>query len=138
MAGRSAEGQVRPDREARGVTEMPAKGSLLQKEVKDAVSVLTFTTPNIDQSNVDDLLQEMTRELGAEGEARVLLDFCNVQYVSSIVLGNFVLFRRRVDDVGGKLKLCNLSPILHNLFRITKLDHLFTIEDDMETALQRF
>jgi len=111
---------------------------LFEKEMKGDVMVLTFTPANIDQSNVDSLLEQMMREIETGTCRGFLLDFRNVQYISSIVLGNFVLFRKQLEEAGQKLKLCNLSPIVRNLFKITKLDHLFTISNDLDKALEPF
>jgi len=111
---------------------------LFKKESHDDVHILTLVPANIDQANVDDLLEAMMFELEKADQPDFLIDFSSVQYISSIVLGNFVVFRRRVEDAGGTLKMCNLSPVLQSLFRITKLDHLFSIHENRQKALERF
>jgi anti-sigma B factor antagonist len=43
-----------------------------------------------------------------------------------------------VVSSGGKLRLCELSPVIQQVFRTANLDRLFTIDRDQRTALDTF
>jgi hypothetical protein len=58
------------------------------------------------------------------------LNFRNVEYVSSAALGLFITLHRTMVAGGGQLVLCFLRPEIYEVFQLTKLDRLLTIEDD--------
>jgi anti-sigma B factor antagonist len=43
-----------------------------------------------------------------------------------------------VNGSAGKLILCNIDPQIYEVFEITKLNKLFNIQKDEQTALQSF
>ena len=45
---------------------------------------------------------------------------------------------RRVDGTHGKLRLCEMSPVLQSVFRTANLDRLFSINRDLREALAAF
>ena len=70
--------------------------------------------------------------------ASLLLNFESVEYLSSAALGKLITLNKRIKEENGELKLCNIIPEIYEVFRITKLNRLFEIFDDMEQALRRF
>ena len=65
----------------------------------------------------------------------IVVDFSDVEYVNSTGLS--ILFRGylAIEKVGGKFMLANLNAKLNNLLSITKLNTLFDIEENIETAI---
>lgn len=59
----------------------------------------------------------------------VILDFAEAQYVASQVLGKLINLKKKVHLAQGKLRLQNLQPDLKEVFRICRLDQVFSIED---------
>ena len=86
----------------------------LRVETVDGVLVVSFTDSKI---VTEDQIQEVGDQLYALVEdgskKKILLNFGNVQYCSSTVLGKLVGFKRRVDAAKGKLKFCCIHPDLH-------------------------
>ncbi len=70
--------------------------------------------------------------------AKILLDFRNVQYLSSTMLAQLLTLDREVKKAGGQLKICGLGPILKDTFRIGHFEPMFSIYDDQESALKGF
>ena len=69
----------------------------------------------------------------------LLLDFQNVDYLSSAVLTELLKIKKSVLDSEGRLRLCGLSKTILEVFEITNLDKLFDLhQDDLEPNLQRF
>src|SRR5215212_9939355 len=69
------------------------------------------------------------------GERKLLVDFRETAYIDSSGLGVLVSAAKKARERGGDLRLANLSLDLKELFRLTKLDALFTLEggwDDEE------
>ena len=85
-----------------------------------------------------DLLVDLFRLVDELGRRKILLNFGNVEFLSSAALGKLITMNRKVQAVRGKLVLCNISREIREVFEITKLDKLFTILPDEQAALQAF
>jgi anti-anti-sigma factor len=59
---------------------------------------------------------------------RLVLDFSDVQYLSSADLGKLINLKKKVGAVRGKVRLRGIHPDLLEVFRITRLDQVFEIE----------
>jgi len=75
---------------------------------------------------------------GRGGLAHILLNFSNVEYLSSAALGKLITLNKKLGQAGGKLILCNISPEILEVFEITKLDKFFKIRKEEQAALQEF
>jgi anti-sigma B factor antagonist len=69
---------------------------------------------------------------------RLVVDFTDVNLVSSTLLSKLILLQRRVEASRGKLRLCDLSPIIQQVFRTSNLDRLFSIDRDQRASLESF
>jgi anti-sigma B factor antagonist len=69
---------------------------------------------------------------------RLVLDFSDVNLVSSTLLSKLILLQRRVDGTRGRMRLCELSPVIQQVFRTSNLDRLFKIDRDLRAALDSF
>lgn len=107
-------------------------------EVGD-VAVIRFVDYKIlNETNIQALGQELFRVVEKEGHHKLLLNFSNVQFLSSAALGKLILLDKKVKANNGKLKLSNISPEVYEVFAITKLNKLFDIKEDEADALADF
>lgn len=76
----------------------------------------------------------------AEEKAPVnmVLSFARVKHLSSSALGMLIRLHKRVQEGGGELKLCDIKPVLYEIFAITKLNKLFEIYDTEGAAVSSF
>jgi anti-sigma B factor antagonist len=111
----------------------------LRLEDVDGVLIASFVDTKI---VAEDQIQEVGEELYAlvddEAKKKILLNFGNVQYCSSTVLGKLVSLKRRVEKSKGKLKLCCIHPDLLVPFKLTGLDKVFEIYKEEQAALDKF
>lgn len=91
--------------------------------------------------------QSLIERIGAELQAAVLeaaatrklvLNFQQVQFMSSAMLGKLVLLQKKCKTDKVALKLCGISPNVMEVFTITKLNKLFEIVKDETTAVGGF
>ena len=68
----------------------------------------------------------------------MLLNFSNVEFLSSAALGKLITLDKKVKANAGRLKLSNIRPEIYEVFAITKLNKLFDIKDDEADALAAF
>jgi len=69
---------------------------------------------------------------------KLLLDFGGIQQVSSAALGRLVKLVSHAHSVRGSLKLCDLHSDMRQVFRITRLDSIFSLYDTRDDALAAF
>ena len=69
---------------------------------------------------------------------RIVINLSRVTYVDSSGLATLVEILKNMKAYGGKLRLANLSPKIKSLFEITKLEKLFEIVVDEDTAISNF
>jgi anti-sigma B factor antagonist len=67
---------------------------------------------------------------------RLVLDFTGVKYLSSAALGKLITLKRKVDQIGGRLRLCEIDSETMDVFKIAKLDDYFEICTDQRAALE--
>ncbi|HEX3152124.1 MAG TPA: STAS domain-containing protein [Gemmataceae bacterium] len=124
--------------ETRGMSQQPRRRRL---EVEDSgdVAVVQFVDKKIlDEQNIQMIGDDLFRLVDELGRRKILLNFGNVEFLSSAALGKLITMNRKVQAVRGKLVLCNISREIREVFEITKLDKLFTILPDEQAALQAF
>lgn len=68
----------------------------------------------------------------------LLIDFSQVEFLSSSVLGLLIRISKRVYEFDGSMRLCGINPKIAQIFKITRLDEVFAIFDDCESAVQSF
>jgi anti-sigma B factor antagonist len=100
------------------------------------VTVARFTDKKIlDENNIQVIGNQLFGLVEEEGRKKVVLDFSNVEYLSSAALGKLITMDKKTKAAGGKLRLCSIRPDIYEVFAITKLNKLFDIRDDQEQAL---
>lgn len=120
---------------------MPA-AELKHLRLRDAddVAVVRFVDSGLMYAT--DLIEEIGAELKSVladlGRGKILLDFEDVQYVASSMLGQLVQLERAVQAAKGQLKICGLGPVLSDTFRIGRFDRIFDIHPDEGSALKSF
>lgn len=110
--------------------------------VKDSadIAMVDFVGPQLMFSTdvVTEVGDELKAVLMGRDPAKVLLDFRNVQYLSSGMLAQLARVAREVESSGGQLKLCGLGPVLRDALRIGQFDPYFAIYENEESALRSF
>lgn len=92
-----------------------------------------------DERVVREVAEQIAVRLPGDDEPiRLVLNFNGVNLISSTLLSKLVLLQRRVDSSRGKMRLCELSPVLEQVFSTSHLDRLFGIDRDQRTALDHF
>ncbi|SIO48003.1 anti-sigma B factor antagonist [Rhodovulum sp. ES.010] len=104
---------------------------LKTEERDDAIHVIV-AEPRID-SAVAIRFKDRMREVVGEGPGRVVLDLGAVDFLDSSGLGAVVAVMKLLGP-DRRLELCNLTPNVEKVFRLTRMDRVFTIHADCEAA----
>lgn len=78
--------------------------------------------------------KDQMRALTAHAPARVVLDLHKVMFIDSSGLGAIVGAMKQLRE-GQKLELAGLTPNVDKVFRLTRMDTIFTIHTDVDAAL---
>jgi anti-sigma B factor antagonist len=101
------------------------------------VTIARFIDKKIlDESNIQIIGNQLFSLVDDDHRQKIVLDFSNVEYLSSAALGKLITMDKKVKGAGGKLRLCSIRSDILEVFKITRLDKLFTIRDDREKALE--
>ena len=105
----------------------------------DNVAVVRFVDRKIlDELIIQDLGQELFGLVEQENRRHILLNFTNVEFLSSAALGKLISLHKKVERAEGVLKLTNIRPEIYDVFTITRLNEKFEIKDEQEEALAEF
>ncbi len=107
---------------------------MIQSESRNNTLIL-----HIQEARVDMVVARKFREglssFIKEKPKRIVLDLKETEYFDSSALEALVAFMKDVKGYGGQLILCNLSRSLLTLLKLSKLDLLFEISDDLEKTV---
>lgn len=112
-----------------------------QLDVSDVgdVTVVRFTDRRIlDANNIEELGEQLFAIVNRPGGRKLLLNFREVEFLSSAALNKLIILDKKTRNLGGKLKLSNLRPEIHEVFVITRLNQLFDIHEEETDALASF
>ena len=116
----------------------PAKPRMSVRYAQEA-AIVTFTDERILEESDIQALQDSIMSLIEQIErVNLILDFCNVKFLSSAVLGLLIRISKKLYSDDGQLRLCNIDPKIHEIFKITRLDKVFDIHPDVESAVESF
>ena len=118
---------------------MTGDGRHLQIGNLGDVTVIAFLDRQItDEDLIDSICQQVFHLVDGEGRRKLVLDFGNVEHVSSAFLGFLTSLHRKMRELSGRVSICNLTPDIYKIFEITNLNRIFHIFNDQESALSLF
>jgi len=106
-------------------------------EYAEKATIVSFTDEKILEDRDIKALQDSIMSVVEQTERiKLILDFGNVQFLSSAVLGLLIRLSKRIYEHEGQLKLCNITPRIFEIFKITRLTKTFDIYKDVESAVE--
>jgi len=106
------------------------------KKVGD-IAVAEISKQEITMYETDKVKEEFTGILEKESKD-IVINFKNLEFISSIVLAATVYWLKLTKEKGGKLKFCELKNKVKEIFEITNLDKVFEIYPTESAALAAF
>lgn len=118
---------------------MPEQQSHLTVKDSGGVSVVEFSDRKIlDELSIAELTDELSRIIAKMKEVKLLLNFKNVEHLSSAALSMLITLNKQVNERKGALKLSDIAPPIYEVFKITRLNKMFSIYDTARDALDDF
>ncbi len=132
---------ISPFSQNQGNLTMPAKPDRPRLEVENNgdVTIVTFSDRKVlDADRIQVIGDQFSSLLDQSDRTRFLLDFQNVEYMSSATLGMLMMLKKKVQAKKGQMVLCNISPEIKEIFEITGLDKAFLICPSEQEGLRAF
>lgn len=101
----------------------------------DNATIVSFTDEKIlEEKDINSLQESIMSVIEQAERVNLILDFSNVKFLSSAVLGLLIRISKRIYEHDGQLRLCNIEPKIYEIFKITRLTKTFDIYKDVESA----
>jgi anti-sigma B factor antagonist len=111
----------------------------LELFTEGSVTVVRFKDHKIlDEANIQQLGEELSQVVASGDHAKLLLNFENVEFLSSAALGKLISVKKKAAAADIALKLCGIRHEIFEVFKITSLDKVFDIKDTQAEALSEF
>ena len=104
------------------------------EHAENAVLVTFIDEKILEEKDIQELQSSVMSVIEQGGRINLILDFCNVRFLSSSVLGLLIRISKRVYEQDGQLRLCNINPKIYEIFKITRLTKVFDIYENKESA----
>ena len=106
-------------------------------EYAENATITTFTSESIlEEKDIQALRESIMSVIEQTERINLILDFCNVRFLSSAVLGLLIRISKKIYERDGQLRLCNINPKIHEVFKITRLTKIFDIYKNTEDAVE--
>lgn len=101
------------------------------------INIIYLEGELIDKSQATGLMHQI-EELISQTNNRFIFDLSGIKYLNSSGLSVLINVLTKARKEGGDVVVTNVSERVNKLFLITKLNTVFTITDNKETAVANF
>lgn len=112
------------------------EGFEVAKGENDGVSIL-YIKGYLDAHTAPDL-EKAFQSLIDEKKYKIVVNFNELNYISSAGLGVFMGFIEDIRKNGGDIKLTNMKPKIYRVFDLLGFPTLYEILDDEKKAIEKF
>ena len=106
-------------------------------EYCENATIVTLSDEKIlEEKDIRALQESVMSVIEQADRMNLILDFHNVRFLSSAVLGVLIRVSKRIYERDGQLRLCNIQPKIHEVFKITRLTKVFDIYQDVASATE--
>ena len=111
---------------------------LVVQNIGDVVVVSLGSSTILDGITVEAVARRLFELVDQQARRKILLDFSQVKFLSSSMLGVLIRLQKRAGAIKGRVVIVGLRPELHRVFKITRLDKIFNFYRDEAEALSSF
>ncbi|NND99107.1 MAG: STAS domain-containing protein [Pirellulaceae bacterium] len=92
----------------------------------------------LDNQRIEQVSQELQEIVPQLKHKKLVLNFRGVSFMSSAMIAQLVMLNKSCKSQGAILKFCDVAPNVMEVFRISKLNQLFDIQENEEGAIASF
>ena len=98
--------------------------------------LVVYLEGRMDISNANEVEEELAKLIDDGGHQHLVLNMGKVDYMSSSGFRACIATLRKLNSLGGSLKLSDIKPSVKRIFDVIELTSLFTIYETEEDALK--
>lgn len=106
---------------------------IIKAKEEDNVTIISFSklrNGQLDLSNTEGLKKAFNKITTADSRKNVILNFQDIQYIDSSIIGCIVDLFNDIRNKGGALKLVNVSKNIFEILEMTNLSRFLDISRD--------
>ncbi len=104
---------------------------------EDGVLLVYFQDVRIiDETRISSLGQELNDLTNDADNDKIVVNFQNVSFMSSAMIGKLVQFGKKCKGGKVKLRFCNINENVLEVFNLMKLNKVFEIDKDEATSIK--
>ena len=119
-----------------GFKPQPKMQTVVQADNVAVVSLLESRI--LDEGNIAEIGRQLMDLVTRQYMIKMVIDLGEVKYLSSAVLRQFIALYKAIVQEKGDLKLCRVGPEIREVFKITQLDKMIEIHDNLDSAINSF
>lgn len=104
----------------------------------DIIKVELLDRNILEEAAIQQIGEEISALIDQTNNPKILINFSNVEHLSSAALGTLITVNNKVRQKGGQLRLTHIDSQIYEVFVITRLNKLFQIYDDNDQAVESF
>ena len=108
----------------------------INSEIQSSVFIISFTGTILTTEKVDDTLEIVDHQLEKE-QRKFILNLKELKQINSSGLNLILRIFTHIRNKGGELFLIHANKTVSELFRISKLNTVFNISADKQTAINQ-
>jgi stage II sporulation protein AA (anti-sigma F factor antagonist) len=105
----------------------PVESKLKVEHAMGTTFVTLQETHILEENQIKELEESIMPSVEKVSSEKLVLNFADVQFMSSSFLGLLAKIHKRVSEQGGNLALCKVDPSIYKVFEITNLTKVFQI-----------
>lgn len=102
---------------------------------RDGAVIARLTQAEVTHLAMQELCVELEEKIRYDNIQHFVIDLADVRFLPSACLGSMVEFVRELEHVRGRVALASCEENVAFLFKVTRLDAIFPIFDDVDEAL---
>ncbi len=110
-----------------------------QKGESADISVVYFSVPKIlEDARIQQIGEELSEAAAEAVNGKLVLNFDNVKFMSSAMIGQIILVSKKCKAAKVDLKLCNISGDVMEVFKLMRLNKILNIYKTEEKAIASY
>ncbi len=110
----------------------------MELEQQGAVVTCRFDRRDVDHLDLQEVLDECMQRMRNDNARHFAFDLSPVEFLASACIGSLVGFLQDVEHMRGRIALAGCQDNVKFLFKVTRLDAVFPIFDELTDAVESF
>jgi anti-anti-sigma factor len=108
--------------------------------IKEKIGIIVVETVNLNRATLkeaENLKLTLTKDI-EDGARKLIVDLSQCEFIDSTFLGALVVSLKKVNALGGELKLVGFQPTVRAMFELTRMFRVFETYPSKQEALNSY